>query len=175
MPPWACPIIFVKKASLCASSCPGSLRKVSYKTGGKYCCFKYQEFILACRHHNLFPAQKMCYKVLHFVSSALVSTALLSFSCSAPCWLLLHNSYQLDSCIKSVEFSLLASLRTHSLPSPGYFRYLSLLCSWDYLHFLNQLRLASNPWEVKQLRKFCMKHRTLSRSHACLISCSYID
>lgn len=104
----------VKEASLRASNCPGSLRKVSCKIVGKYCCFKYQELILTHRHHNLFTALKMCYKVLHFVSSALVSTALFSFSCRAPCWLLLHNSYQLDSCTKSLEFSLLALLRTLS-------------------------------------------------------------
>lgn len=165
----------MKKVSLCASNCPGSLQKVSCKTARKYCCFKYQDLILTCRHHNLFTALEMGYKVLHFVSSALVSRALFPFSHRVPRWLLLHNSYQLDSCTKALEFSLLASLRTHSLPSPGYFRYLSLLCSWDYLHFLNQLRLASNPWEVKQLRKFCVKHGTLPRSHACLTPCSYTD
>lgn len=89
-----------------------------------------------------FPALKMCYKVLHFVSSALVSIALLSFSCRVPRWLFLHNSYQLDSCTKSVEFSLLASLRTTLSP-------ISRLLQISFATLLLRLSAFSKPAEIR--------------------------
>lgn len=92
---------------------PGSLRKVSCRTVRKHCCFKYRELIFTHRHHNSFTALKMHCKVLLFVSSALVSPALFSFSCRE-----FHAGFcytTLISCTKSLEFSLLALLRTHSL------------------------------------------------------------
>lgn len=95
--PWPCTILFVKGVSLLVSHCPRSLRKVSCRTGGKYYCFNYQELILTCIHCYLFTTPEMCCKGLHYVSYVLMSTALFSFSYGVPYWLLLRNSYRLDS------------------------------------------------------------------------------
>lgn len=119
---------------------PWIIRKVSCKPVGKHCCFKHQELILTRSYHNLFTTLKMCYKVLHFISSALVSPALFSFSCRVPCWFLLHNSYQLDSCTESLEFSLLASLRTHSP--------ISRLLQISFTTLLLRLSAFSKPTEI---------------------------
>ena len=72
------------EGSFSVSYCPGSLRKVSCRTGGKYYCFNYQGLILTCIHYYLFTTPKMCCKGLHYVSYILMSTALLSFSYRVP-------------------------------------------------------------------------------------------
>lgn len=83
--------------SFSVSCCPGYLKRPSCQTGGKYCCFNYQELILRGVRNYLFKTPKMCCKGLHYVSDVLMSTALLSFSYRVSYWLLLHNSYWLDS------------------------------------------------------------------------------
>lgn len=125
------------EGSFSVSYCPGPLKKVSCRTEGNYYCFNYQELILTCIHYSLFTPPKMCCKGLPYVSYLLRSTALLSFSQSS-ILAFITQFLSAGQRTKSVVFSLLASLRTNSFPSPGHFRYLSLLCS--YLPFRKKLR-----------------------------------
>lgn len=92
------------EGSFSISCCTGSLRKVRCTIGRKYYCFNYQESILTCINYYLFTTPRMCCKGLRYVSHVLMSTTLFSFTYGAPYWLLLHNSYQLDSIPNQLYF-----------------------------------------------------------------------